>query len=77
MHATALTQQVSVAATPSGGTPAIATEGFRGLSQSLEANDGIMPRLRHDRRFTNPFLFIIHRSVLCNPGYLERRSGFQ
>jgi hypothetical protein len=56
MHATALTQQVSVAAAPSDGTPAIATEGFRGLSQTLRANYGIMPRLLHNRRFRNPYL---------------------
>lgn len=46
MHATvifiAVTQQVGVAAAPSDGTPVIATQGFRGLSRSLQANDGIV-----------------------------------
>jgi hypothetical protein len=33
---------------------------FRGFSQSLQENTGIVPRLGHNRFFPNPFQFIRH-----------------
>jgi hypothetical protein len=86
MYATAvfiaLTQQDGVAATPSDGTPAVAAQGLRGISRSLQANDGIVPRLRHDRRFTNSFqLFTVRSSSTWATESASRKkkniSGFQ
>jgi hypothetical protein len=47
-------------------------EGFRGFTQSLHANIGIVPRLSHTHFLPNPFQFLYHRSIRR---VVNRRKG--
>jgi hypothetical protein len=53
-------------------TQDIPTEVFRGLPQSVQANDRILSQLGHGRFLQNPLQFIIHLSSYDSTLYIHQ-----